>query len=286
MEKKYDLDLDKYKITKERNIILAKKYLATSIYRAAKIEGCNVTYPDTQTILAGAVVNNVSVDDIQTVLNLRDAYKFMLNTVDKPFSLEYVCKINEYVARNESLQWGILRTGNIGIGGTKWIPGIPDKAKVEEDINRIINILNPIDRALEYFSYAVRNQLFWDGNKRTSIIVANKILINNKCGILNITDDNLLEFNKTLLHFYDTDDNHPLRRCLKQSIFSIDKKMNLINYYSVEPGLIITTVDNYLHKKEHLSTIIKGIKKSVLDDMNSVEQKKVLKSIKNLAIER
>ncbi|WP_432748425.1 hypothetical protein [Pectinatus frisingensis] len=73
MKQIYNLDLAKYKIKKEQNIILAKKYLVSSIYNTAntaKIEGCNVTYPDTQTILAGAVINNVSVDDIQTIVNV------------------------------------------------------------------------------------------------------------------------------------------------------------------------------------------------------------------------
>ena len=54
--------------------------------------------------------------------------------------------------------------------------------------------------------YGMRNQLFLDGNKRTSIIVANKIMIENGAGILRISDENLKKFNTLLSDFYTT--NH------------------------------------------------------------------------------
>ena len=50
--------------------------------------------------------------------------------------------------------------------------------------------------------YGMRNQLFWDGNKRTSMIIANKIMIMNGKGIILIKDENLLEFNKFLTDYY------------------------------------------------------------------------------------
>lgn len=56
------------------------------------------------------------MDDIQTVLNLRDGWKFIINSVDKSLTLEYICKVNEYVSRNESLEWGVLRKGTVGVG--------------------------------------------------------------------------------------------------------------------------------------------------------------------------
>ncbi len=48
-----------------------------------------MTFPQTQTIIDGAVVSGISVDDIQTVLNLRDGWKFIINSVDEPLTLEY-----------------------------------------------------------------------------------------------------------------------------------------------------------------------------------------------------
>ena len=50
----------------------------------------------------------------------------------------------------------------------------------------------------------MRSQLFWDENKRTSTIVANKIMIENGAGIIRVPDNKLEEFNKLLTEYYNT----------------------------------------------------------------------------------
>lgn len=207
-------------LTREQNIFLAKKIFVELVYNTAYIEGCNVTFPQTQTIIEGAVVNGVTVNDIQTVLNLRDAWRYCIENIDAPLNLEYVCKINEFVSRNESLQWGALRTGTVGVGD--FIPLIPVKEKVIEELNRIMKINDDIERAVEYFAYACKQQLFWDGNKRTSTIVASKILIESGNGILTIGKDNAEDFNTTLNNWYLYDELQPLKNCLKKCIKTLD----------------------------------------------------------------
>ncbi|MCI9073670.1 MAG: Fic family protein [Lachnospiraceae bacterium] len=203
-------------LTREQNIFLAKKTFVELVYNTAYIEGCNVTFPQTQTIIDGAVVNGVTVDDIQTVLNLCDAWKYCIDTIDHSLDLEYICKINEFVSRNESLQWGVLRTGTVGVGD--FILSIPVKEKVAAELKRIMEISDCIEKALEYFAYACKQQLFWDGNKRTSTIVASKILIESGNGILTIGKDNAEEFNISLNNWYLKDELQPLKDCLKKCI--------------------------------------------------------------------
>lgn len=207
-------------LTREQNIFLAKKTFVELVYNTAYIEGCNVTFPQTQTIIDGAVVNGIAVNDIQTVLNLRDGWKYCIETVDQPLALEYICKINELVSRNESLQWGVLRTGKVGVG--EFIPSIPVLVDVLREIERINNISEPVEKALEYFAYACKQQLFWDGNKRTSTIVASKILIEAGEGILTIGKDNAEEFNTTLNNWYLKNELQPLKDCLKKCIKTIE----------------------------------------------------------------
>lgn len=207
-------------LTREQNIFLAKKVFVELVYNTAYIEGCNVTFPQTQTIIDGAVVNGVTVDDIQTVLNLRDAWKFCIESIDDPLDLEYICKINGYVSRNESLQWGVLRTGKVGVGD--FIPPVPVKEEVIREIDRIAVIGDPVERAIHYFAYACKQQLFWDGNKRTSTIVASKILIGTGNGVLTIGKDNAEEFNTTLNNWYLNDEAEPLKECLRKCIKTLE----------------------------------------------------------------
>lgn len=207
-------------LTREQNIFLAKKVFTELVFNTAYIEGCNVTFPQTQTIIDGAVVSGISVDDIQTVLNLRDGWKFIINSVDKPLTFEYICKVNEYVSRNESLAWGVLRNGMVGVGD--FTPSVPVKEDVLKEIRRVTLISNPIDQALEYFAYACKQQLFWDGNKRTSTMIASKILMEYGEGVLTIGKDNAEEFNITLNNWYLNNKLQPLKDCLKKCIKTLE----------------------------------------------------------------
>lgn len=207
-------------MTREQNIFLAKKTFVELVYNTAYIEGCNVTFPQTQTIIDGAMVNGVTVDDIQTVLNLRDAWRFCIETVDAELTLGYICKINEYTSRNESLQWGVLRNGRVGVGD--FIPSVPEKENVLKELERIGSIKEPVERALDYFAYGCKQQLFWDGNKRTSTIVASKILIEAGEGILTIGKENAEEFNTVLYNWYLKDELQPLKDCLGKCIRTLE----------------------------------------------------------------
>lgn len=100
---------NKYNLTLEQNIFLAKRNLVDNIYSNARMEGLNVTFPETKTILDGVNVPNLKIDEIQCILNLRDAWKYVINNINEAFDLDFICKINEFVARNESLEWGKLR---------------------------------------------------------------------------------------------------------------------------------------------------------------------------------
>ena len=203
---------DKYRLTREQSIFLAKKRYDDNIYCGMRMENRAVTFPQTQTILNGVNVPNVHLDDIQAILNMRDAWRYLLNTVDEPLTVEYVCKLNDFIARNEALEWGKLRNGNVGISGTDYKPPIPEISLVESELNAILSEdTTATEKALNAFVWGARGQFFWDGNKRTSLTVANKILVSEGVGILTITDRYMQDFNSLLLEFYNTGDGEELK---------------------------------------------------------------------------
>lgn len=124
------------------------------------MEGLNITFPETKTILEGINVPNLKIDEIQCILNLRDAWKYTINNINEKFDLSFICKINELVARNESIFWGTLRNGNVEITGTEYIPEIPNKEKVQKDIEKILKIESNTEKAIEYMLYGMKSQLF------------------------------------------------------------------------------------------------------------------------------
>lgn len=207
---------DKYHLNKSQSLCLAEKEQSKNIYCGMKMENRAVTLDQTRAILNGINVPNVQLDDIQAILNMRDAWKFLLNTISETVTFEYWCKLNDYIARNEALEWGKLRTGNVEISGTDYVPPIPEKEKVIAGLEDIVSDkdITATEKALEIFVWGTKGQFFWDGNKRTSLMLANKILISAGAGIMTITDKYMEQFNVSLLEYYNTGKSDKLKRFL------------------------------------------------------------------------
>lgn len=204
---------DKYELTREESIFLAKKKWDENIYCGMKMENRAVTFPQTKTILGGVNVAGVQLDDIQAILNMRDAWKFLLSSIDEPVNVEYMCKLNEYIARNEALKWGVLRSGSVGISGCDYVPPIPEYETVKRELEVILSQdKTATGIALDVFAWGARGQFFWDGNKRTSLTMANKIMVSQGVGMLTIQDKNMERFNELLLEYYNSGVADELKR--------------------------------------------------------------------------
>lgn len=202
---------DKYQMTPEASLFLAKKKWDENVYCGMRMENRNITFPQTKTILQGVNVPGVQIDDIQAVLNMRDAWRFLLGSISEPITFEYWCKLNDYIARNEALEWGKLRTGSVGISGTDYLPPVPSEEGARAELSAILNAdVTATTKALEAFVWGARGQFFWDGNKRTSMTLANKILVSSGAGFLTITDRHLEQFNVLLLDYYNTGESEAL----------------------------------------------------------------------------
>ena len=198
MENKFDL-------TVEENIFVAKKYIVDYIWRSAKLEGINVTYPQTYAIVNMATVNEMYVADIIKILNLKHAWYEIFAAINEPLDLAYICKINADVARDGAVAWGKLRTGKVRISGTNYVPPVPDENTVNDILESIKSIENETERAITLMFKLMKAQLFWDGNKRTSMLAANKLMIQNGCGIISVPNELLGEFNEILCNYYTND---------------------------------------------------------------------------------
>lgn len=196
---------DKFRLTPEESRFLAKKKWDENVYCGMRMENRAVTFPQTKTILEGINVPGVRLDDIQAILNMRDAWRFMFDTQNEPVTLDYMCKLNGYIARNEALDWGHLRTGRVYLSGTDYLPPVPVWEQVEAELNSILNKdSSTTEKALTVFTWGTRGQFFWDGNKRTSLALANKLLVDGGAGMMTITEKHMEEFNTLLLEYYNS----------------------------------------------------------------------------------
>lgn len=205
---------DKYNMTQEQNIFLAKRNIVDSIYKSSHIEGIDITFPETQKIFDGGNVSKLRIDEIQTINNLKHAWLFVLNSINNKNDLNLLKSINSLVGSNLVDNAGNKRNYNVSIGGTDYKPEIPDEKKVEKYINDTISDSSKTitDRAITIMCYLMRTQFFNDGNKRTSMLFANKILIENGKGIISVPVDKDVEFGNKILEFYETNNNTKLKQ--------------------------------------------------------------------------
>jgi len=209
--------VDKYNMTVEENLFLAKRNIVDSMWKSANLEGIAVTFPETQAIYDGLNVAHLRIDEIQTINNLKHAWQFILNSIDANIDFNYLSSIHSLVGANIVDSAGKLRTFEVSMGGTSWKPELPSMGKVEKLLEEYNNsISSKTDAILTLMCKLMKMQIFNDGNKRTSMLVANHELIKNGKGIISISNENKIEFGNKLISFYE--DDNKLEE-LKQFIF-------------------------------------------------------------------
>lgn len=198
----------------QRAVTLAKRMLVDSIWKAANVEGLGTTFPNTEAILENLPVNTKR-DEVLFVLNMRDAWRFIIDNLDYNDCLMFIRELNKIAGRDLIYGCGVLRKSDVSIGGTSWKPSIPYEDDVYESISKINRIEDKVEKALEYFCYLSRAQLFVDGNKRVAQLMANKILIEEGIGILAIPVEEVVTFKTILVDFYESNEADRLKEFLR-----------------------------------------------------------------------
>jgi len=193
-------------MNKEQNILFAKRNLVDSIWKSLNLEGFNTTYPDTYDIIEKAQLKDISSDEVLIANNLKLSWKLILDTIDTEIDVDFLKTLHSEVARGIALEWGVLRSGKVGVGGTSYIPPIPSEDTLTSLLSELNKIEDPLLRATTVAANLIKGQYFWDGNKRTAMLIANKILIENGCGLLSVPIEELSTFNSLLNRYYANDE--------------------------------------------------------------------------------
>ena len=194
----------------KKYLFLAKKDRVDFVYNTAALEGNAMTYPEVQTLLEGITVGGHKLSDEQQILNQNRSVQLLFEMIESGtfnLSKKVVCVLHAQVAKEEAMSWGVFRDGGVNIGGTEYYP--PKSAALdelfEEGIKELELVKNPVRKAISYFLFGAKNQFFYDGNKRTSRLVMNGMLLSAGYPILNIKAKDKVEFNSKMIEFYESD---------------------------------------------------------------------------------
>lgn len=206
----------------ELNIDFAKRHLVDTIYKQAILEGVATTFADTENIIEGGKVNNMTPEDIMKIINLKHAWEFILNknVILSNTNFALLCEINKLVEEGFYYSAGKVRNVPVTIGGTTWKPELPIESVIKEELEEIFNLkMDDIDKAIELLLYTMKKQVFIDGNKRTSVIFSNHYLISKGKGIIVIPAELTEEFKDLLIAYYEGKDKNKIKVFIKEKCY-------------------------------------------------------------------
>ena len=206
------------------NLDFARANMKANIYDQAVLEGVATSFPQTEEIIENGRITGMSPTDVQKILNLKHAWEFILDSdVIQAESDYYVlCHIAKLVNEGFYAEGGRIRGVPMRIGGTTYIPPLPIEIDVKNHIQAILHSgQQDIDVAIELCLYAMKTQVFIDGNKRASVIYANHYLIAHGQGFLVIPEEHVPEFKKLLVRYYEGENIEVIRTFLKQNCWKI-----------------------------------------------------------------
>lgn len=127
---------NKYNLTREQNVFIAKRNIVDYIWKSANLEGIKVTYPEAQTVFDGGVVNGFTVDSMVAINNLKYAWQFILENNEIDYNFSVLCQLHKLICDKLVLEQntGRVRTTPVNIGGTLWKPLFPIEREIKEEL--------------------------------------------------------------------------------------------------------------------------------------------------------
>lgn len=191
------------------NIAFARANMKMNIYDQAVLEGVATSFPQTEEIIDNGKISGVTATDVQKILNLKHAWEFILDRDVIASRSDYY--MLSHIARvvNEGFfaEGGRIRGVPVTIGGSSYVPPLPNELDVKEKIREIIEESDEvINTAIKLCLYCMKTQIFLDGNKRASVIFTNHYLISHGGGFLVIPEKEVPEFKRLLVKYYEGED--------------------------------------------------------------------------------
>lgn len=201
------------------NIAFARANMKINIYDQAVLEGVATSFPQTEEIIENGKVSGMTATDVQKILNLKHAWEFILDRDVIASRSDYY--MLSHIARlvNEGFfaEGGRIRGIPVTIGGSSYIPPMPNEIDVKDKIREIAEEDDDaINIAIKLCLYCMKTQIFLDGNKRASVIFANHYLISHGGGFLVIPEKEVPEFKKLLVKYYEGEDISVITAFMKE----------------------------------------------------------------------
>lgn len=177
-------------------------------WKSSHIEGNTYSLLDTERLIKENIkANGHSQEESTMILNHKYALDFIFSdpTYFHQITLFKILELHSLISKNLDISQG-LRTSSVGIVGTAYKP-LDNQHQIYDAMQILVKTLSILEHPFERAFVAVLMisyiQPFEDGNKRTSRILANAILMSENYCPLSYRSVDEVEYKKAMIMFYE-----------------------------------------------------------------------------------
>lgn len=206
-----------------------ERFLIDLAWKSSQIEGNTYDLIETETLLKEKIrARGHSEEEAIMILNHKNAFDFIRENESLfaiPLAPTLVLQLHQKLSEGLDISVG-LRDQQVRITGTRYIPP-SGKVKIASLFERVIDAVNraayPPDKALIAASMIAYLQPFADGNKRTSRMLANALLLAHSYYPLSYRNVDVTEYRKAIILMYEQNNLYHLKRIgMEQLTFAVE----------------------------------------------------------------
>ena len=191
--------------------ILRKEFERLTIelaWKSSKIEGNTYTLLDTERLLKENVsAQGKTKEETLEIINHKTALDYITEnpSVYKELTVRKIEELHRLLVQDLGVSYGVRKT-LVGIVGTDYKP-LDNEFQIKEALEQLVKLVNntenPLEKALITVLMISYIQPFEDGNKRTSRILGNALLLANDYCPLSYRSVDEVEYKKGIILFYE-----------------------------------------------------------------------------------
>ncbi|MDP3758436.1 MAG: Fic family protein [Candidatus Daviesbacteria bacterium] len=191
-------------------------------WKSSQIEGNTYSLIETETLIKQNIkASGHSDEEAVMILNHKEAFKVILDKKNSFRKLDFSDIIQLHQVLTRGLITSGIRSQKVRISGTQYEP-LSDKHEIEKMLRQLIEHVNkteyPPEKALILAIMIAYIQPFADGNKRTSRMLSNAVLIAYGFLPLSYRNINVNEYRNVMIVFYETNNLYNFKRLYLQQL--------------------------------------------------------------------
>ena len=204
-----------------------ERFVIELSWKSSQIEGNTYTLIETETLIKQNIKAQGHPDEEAVmILNHKRAFEAILDKRDSFKKLDFSDIVRLHQVLTDGLVTSGIRSQKVRISGTRYEP-LSDKHQIEDLLKRLIELVNkiefPPERALILSIMIAYIQPFADGNKRTSRMISNAMLLAYDYFPLSYRSIDVNEYRSAMIVFYEINNLYNFKRLyMKQLQFAID----------------------------------------------------------------